>query len=643
MTSEYNASNISVLRGAAAVRQIPGMYIDATDRTGIHHLFKEIFDNAIDESLAGHCNTINVILNKNGSITIKDDGRGIPVDIHPDEGVSAATLVFTELHAGGKFDSDSYKVSGGLHGVGSAVTCALSEYLEFHISREGSVHSQRFEEGIPLGATRIVSECDPSETGTSVTFKPCKKVFSDALEEGGIHFDFDDISEYAKNSSFLIKGLRIIVTSQEGDSKTYFSENGISDLVGSFVREDDDMVVDDIIHFHDDFDEHGASCEISFAIKNSLNSPVIQTYVNNINTREGGKHLQGMRAAFERVINDLEQPDPKKAVKFTAEDFLRGGVFVLSMRLEKAEFGGQTKGRLSSGNGYKVAYALIKNSMSEYLEKNPDIAKKIVAKAIMAQSFREKQEKMTDALKKEESKKGMTAALPGKLAPCRSKDLAINELFIVEGDSAGGSAKQGRDSFCQAILPLKGKILNVEKAKMSKILESQEVATLTSAIGTGFQDGYDYSKLRYGKLIIMTDADDDGLHITTLLLTYFYRMTPDLLKKGHIYIAKPPLYRIQKKGGKTEYKYYVDDDQVAADFPNGVPETYDKQRFKGLGEMNPSQLEETTMKKHSRQLMKVIYNEDMAEKINSKFEMLMGDSNDERKQFFLENAYLVES
>lgn len=643
---EYNASSISVLRGIEAVRKRPGMYIGRTDKNGVHHLFKEIFDNAVDEALAGHCTEIVVKLLREDMISISDNGRGIPIDIHPIEKVPASTLIFTELHAGGKFDSDSYKVSGGLHGVGSAVTNALSEFLEINVNKNGKRYNQKFKGGLP--DVELHKVCDLEEgvkNGTEVIFKPDPKVFKDAVDEGGATFDIDKIKEVAEISSILIFGLKVKVINIDESVSVYESENGILDIINDAVvlKEEEEPISHEIIHFKGENKEFGAETEVAMYFLNRFDKSYYKTYVNNIETKLDGKHVIGFRNGLSKVLSDYAINNGLSKEVLNHDDILKGAYWVVSLRLEEAEFDSQTKLSLSSSSGQKVLYALMKEKFNQYLEENPDFAKSLVEKSLNAKRFREKQEKMLEDLKKEESKKTSTGTLPGKLADCRSKDIRINELFIVEGDSAGGSAKSARNSLNQAILPLKGKILNVLKADLDKTLKSKEIQAIKTAMGAGFGHGYSESKIRYGKTIILTDADDDGLHIATLLFALYYKFMPEYIREGRLYVAKPPLYKVVKKSGRDgKASYYYNDEDLSKDFPEGFDSSrYERQRFKGLGEMNASQLKETTMLKGNRSLIQVVFNEEIAERVDDIFEMLLGDTNDERKEFFMNNSQFI--
>lgn len=645
----YDASSISVLKGLMGVRRRPGMYIGTTDRKGINHLYSEIFDNAVDEALAGHCDEITIELLKDDVISIQDNGRGIPVDLHPVENVFASTLIFTELHSGGKFDSNAYKVSGGLHGVGSAVTNALSRFLEIYINKNGKKYYQSFEKGILKEDLKVVGEMEAGErNGTKVVFAPDLEVFEDALEdEGGATFDLDFIKNKAEVSTLLIRGLKVNVIDKDGNKSTFFSENGILDLISENVslREEEEPISSETIYFNEEVvvkDKKGvdtsSDVEVAMYFLDRMEKPFSKTYVNNIETKQGGKHVIGFRSALAKVVSDyaIAHDFAKEPMGF--DDILRGCYFVISLRLEEVEFDSQTKQSLSSSTGQKVLYSLIKDKMTTYMEENPDFSKMLIEKTLRAKKFREKQEKLEEDLKKEENNRISTGILPGKLANCRSKDIRVNELFIVEGDSAGGSAKQGRESAYQAILPLKGKILNVLKADLEKVLKSKEIATLKTAIGAGIGETYNENKIRFGKTIVLTDADDDGLHISTLLLAFFYKYMPSYIKEGRLFIAQPPLYKVTKKSGKGTAEYYYNDAHLNSDFPNGFDSSrYERQRFKGLGEMNPQQLKETTMMKGKRSLYKVIYNQEHKEHIDSIFEMLMGETNEKRKEFFMNN------
>ena len=648
--NNYNSSKIKVLKGLEAVRKRPGMYIGDTNKKGLHHLIFEILDNSVDEAIAGHCNDIQIIFHKeDNSIEIKDNGRGVPVDIHEEEGISAATIVFTVLHAGGKFDGeeDSYKVSGGLHGVGASVTNALSRYLDLTVYKDGFVYFQRFEKGIPVDILKVVRPMEADErNGTVVRFSPDDEMFPEAIEEdGSCDLDPEYIRERIKRTSYLIKKLKLTLVDYEGVSTEYYSENGIIDLVDHNsiaiaaqeniqYEEGESKTLGDTLYFSGEgFD---SEAEVAFTFVNKSYQHRMTSFANTIFTEDGGTHVQGFERAMTKVVNDyavkilteqLDQP-------FTKEDILEGSNVVISFRTKFPKFSDQTKKKLSTGLGQKLMYSLIKEEMEEHFDKNPEFAKAVVMKTFNSKKLREKLEKERNKVRKELNVSRF-GGLPGKLADCQSKDPELSELFLVEGDSAGGSAKQGRNRVTQAILPLKGKILNTSKSDDDKIERSDEVKALITVLRTDCGENFNYEKLRYKKIIIMTDADVDGAHIAVLLLTFFMNKMPDLVKNGNVYLAMPPLYVLKKKNGK--YQYVLNDDDMVKKFPNGH-QGYELQRFKGLGEMNPDQLWETTMNPETRSLLKVDYKEEYKEDILRVIEDLMGQDVDRRREFITENA-----
>lgn len=648
--NNYNSSKIKVLKGLAAVRKRPGMYIGETNKKGLHHLIYEILDNSVDEALAKHCDDIKIIFHKeDNSIEIRDNGRGVPVDIHEEEGISAATLVFTTLHAGGKFDGedDSYKVSGGLHGVGASVTNALSRYLELTVYKDGFVYFQRFEKGDPVEILKMLRPMTADErNGTTVRFSPDPEMFPEAFEEeGDVNLDAAYIMERVKRTSYLTKKLHLSVDDGSGNIQEFYSENGIIDLVADTTEE---IIADEDISFEDGEPKimgeivymtggnDAAEAEIALAFVNKSYKYKMASFANNIFTEQGGTHVQGFERSITKIVNDyaaklltekLDQP-------FTKEDILEGANVVISLRIKEPKFSDQTKKKLSAGEGQKVVYALVKEELETYFDKNPDFAQALVMKTFNSKKLREKLEKERNKVRKELNVSRF-GGLPGKLADCQSKDPELSELFLVEGDSAGGSAKQGRNRVTQAILPLKGKILNTSKSDDDKIERSDEVKALITVLRTDCGDNFNYEKLRYKKIIIMTDADVDGSHISVLLLTFFMNKMPELIKQGNVYLAMPPLYVLKKKNGK--YQYVLNDADLLEKFPNGH-QGYEKQRFKGLGEMNPEQLWETTMNPETRSLMKVDYKEEHKEDILSVIEDLMGQDVDRRRAFITENA-----
>lgn len=645
----YSANTIKVLKGLEAVRKRPGMYIGDTNRKGLHHLLYEILDNSVDEALAGYCNDIQIIFHKeDNSVEIIDNGRGIPVDIHPEEGISAATIVFTVLHAGGKFggEDSSYKVSGGLHGVGASVTNALSRYLELTIFKNGSVYFQRFEKGEPVEALKKLRDMEPHEkNGTRVRFSPDPEMFPEAIDEGGIELDPTFILDRVKRTSYLTKKLKLTIRDYDNNETVYYSENGIIDLVNDntkmIVQEDNiQYEEDETPHLMDTIYFEGkdelSEAEIAFTYLNKSFRSNLVSFANNIFTEQGGTHVQGFERALLKVINDYAINTMKLEQQFIKEDVLEGLNCVISFKTQEPKFSDQTKKKLSTGLGIKLVYALVKENMESYFEENPEIAQSIVLRVLNSKKLREKMEKERNKARKE-MVGGRFGGLPGKLADCQSKDASKCELFLVEGDSAGGSAKQGRNRVYQAILPLKGKILNTSKSDDEKIENSQEVKALIQVLRTEIGENYNHDKLRYDKVIIMTDADVDGSHIAVLLLTFFMNKMPELIKRGHIYLAMPPLYVLKKRNGN--YQYALNDEELAEKFPEGLAKTgFELQRFKGLGEMNPEQLWETTMNPKTRSLMRVDYKEEYKENILKVFEDLMGQDVDRRREFITENA-----
>lgn len=624
---EYSAQNIRVLDGLEAVRLRPGMYIGDTGKDGLHHLVYEIVYNSIDEAMAGYCNLIQVIINADNSVTVIDNGRGIPVDIHPEKGISALELVMSTLHAGGKFGDGAYSVSSGLHGVGASVVNALSKWMVAEIKRDGKVWRQEYRLGIPQDSVKPVGKSD--ETGTMVTFLPDDEIFGD------INFDFDMLAERLRELAFLNKGVEISLQDKRTDGElTYYFEGGIASLIRRINK--NRQVLDKPIYISGSVNSTAVEAAIQY---NDGYSENVIAFANCVNTREGGTHLTGFRAALTRVLNDyarknkfLKESDPN----LSGDDVRDGLTAVISVRVSSPQFEGQTKAKLGNPEIKGQVDSIIGDGLTEYLEKHPEEGKSIIDKCLLAAKAREAARKARDLILK---KTGLElGTLPGKLADCSSNNPRECELFLVEGDSAGGSAKQGRDRNFQAILPLRGKILNVEKAPKDKIFDHEEIRALITALGTGIGETSDYSKLRYHQIIIMTDADVDGAHIRTLLLTFFYRNMADLIQSGHLFIAQPPLYRLS--AGKQQYWVYSDaekDSRLNSLKSNKV----DVQRYKGLGEMSPAQLWETTMNPATRSLLKVHIEDAM--KADETFHMLMGSEVPPRKSFIQAHARSVKN
>lgn len=620
----YNAEQIQVLKGLEAVRKRPAMYIGDVGMRGLNHLIYEVVDNSIDEVLAGYCSKIEIRLNKDGSVTVADDGRGIPVDLHPTEKRPALEVVMTVLHAGGKFDKDSYKVSGGLHGVGVSVVNALSEWCEVEVCRAGKVYLQRYRIGIPEFDLKVVGKGNTS--GTKTTFFPDSTIFKETK------FNFEVLSERMRELAFLNKELRIIISEEEiGKSHEYYYKGGLISFI-DYLNEGKEPIHKEPLYFS------GAKEDVEVEIALQYNETYIEnifTYVNNIKTIEGGTHLVGFKAALTRTLNSYAQKNnlfKKENISLTGEDVREGLTAVISAKVMEPQFEGQTKTKLGNSEVKGITESIFGESFAAFMEENPSIAKRIVEKALTAARGREAAKKARELTRRKSALE--SGSLPGKLADCSSRDAAQCEIYLVEGDSAGGSAKQGRDRRYQAILPLKGKILNVEKARLDKILSNEEIRTIISALGTGIGgDEFDVSRLRYHKIIIMTDADVDGSHIRTLLLTFFFRYMKELVEQGHIYIAQPPLYRVYK--GKQEFYVYTDDerdDTMKRMGNNGVQ----IQRYKGLGEMNPDQLWKTTMDPESRTNLLVTIEE--AIEADHIFSILMGGNVELRRKFIEENA-----
>ena len=635
MSVEYGADQIQILEGLQAVRKRPGMYIGSTSLRGLHHLVYEIVDNSVDEALAGFCKNIEVSINPDNSITVTDDGRGIPVGINKKAGIPAVEVVFTILHAGGKFGGGGYKVSGGLHGVGASVVNALSEWLEVTICSEGKVYKQRYERGNTIYKLKVVGECDIEKTGTSVTFLPDKEIFEETV------FEFNTLKTRLREMAFLTKGLRIVLRDlreEEVIEKEFHYEGGIKEFV-QYLNHSKTALYDDIIYCEGTKDE--VYVEVAFQHNDSFTENVY-SFVNNINTPEGGTHLTGFRGAVTDTFNVYARKN--KLLKDTednlsGEDIREGLTAIISIKIGEPQFEGQTKQKLGNSEARGAVKSIVSEKLEIYLEQNPTVAKMILEKSILAQRAREAARKARDLTRRKSALDGM--ALPGKLADCSDKNPENCEIYIVEGDSAGGSAKTARDRATQAILPLRGKILNVEKARLDRIYGNAEIKAMITAFGTGIHEDFDISKLRYHKIIIMTDADVDGAHIATLLLTFLYRFMPELIKQGYVYLAQPPLYKLEKN--KKVWYAYSDEElnkilnEVGRDNSNKI------QRYKGLGEMDAEQLWETTMDPEQRVLLRVNMNEEEASEIDVTFTTLMGDQVEPRREFIEENAKKVKN
>ena len=669
---EYGADQIQILEGLEAVRKRPGMYIGTTSSRGLHHLVYEIVDNAVDEALAGYCDTIEVVINEDNSVTVQDNGRGIPVGINQKAGIPAVEVVFTILHAGGKFGGGGYKVSGGLHGVGASVVNALSNWLEVEISQGGKVYQQRYERGHVCYPLKEISTCPEEKTGTKVTFKPDETIFTETTV-----YDFDILKRRLREMAFLTKGLRIILKDDraeesldkdvenhqisellkraEEDAKKetaeqengiepietakkqkkveFYYEGGIKEFV-TYLNKSKTPLYEHVLYFEGE--KNHVYVEVAFQHNDSYNESVF-SFVNNINTPEGGTHLMGFRNAVTKTFNDYARG--AKLLKdsesnLSGEDIREGLTAIISVKIEDPQFEGQTKQKLGNSEARGAVDNIVAEQLTYFLEQNPTVAKLICEKSILAQRAREAARKARDLTRRKTALDGM--ALPGKLADCSDKDPKNCEIYIVEGDSAGGSAKTARNRNTQAILPLRGKILNVEKARLDKIYANAEIKAMITAFGTGIHEDFDISKLRYDKIILMTDADVDGAHISTLLLTFLYRFMPDLIKEGHVYLAKPPLYKLEKN--KKVWYAYSDEELSAILTEVGRDQNNKIQRYKGLGGMDPDQLWDTTMDPEKRILQRVNFDEEIASEIDLTFTTLMGDQVEPRREFIEENA-----
>lgn len=629
----YEAGDIQVLEGLEAVRTRPGMYIGSTSETGLHHLAWEIIDNAIDESLAGFASEVFVTINKDESLTVMDNGRGMPTDVHEKTNISAVETIFTVLHAGGKFGGGAYKVSGGLHGVGASVVNALSEYLEVRVYREGNVHFVRFENGGQIvSPLSIIEKCDKSYKGTEVTFKADIEIFKE-----GTKFNYETIYNRLKQMAFLNKGIKIIFNDLRDDSieeVVFFNEGGISDYV-SFLNTNKQPIHTSVVYAEGE--DEGVMVEVALQYNSSYQT-TIYSFANNINTGEGGTHEDGFKMALNRVINAYAKEKnfiKKDEENLVGEDIREGLTAIVSVKHPNPQYEGQTKTKLGNSEVRGIVSRVFSEQLQRFLLENPEEAKIIVEKAQIASKARIAASKAREVTRRKGALE--VSALPGKLADCSSRDASISEIYIVEGDSAGGSAKQGRDSSFQAILPLRGKILNVEKANINRIFDNNEIKAMIAAFGTGVGDEMDIEKLRYHKIVIMTDADVDGAHIRTLILTFFFRFLKPLIDGGFVYIAQPPLYKISQ-GRKEVYAY---SDEEMEEVRDSMGERVNLQRYKGLGEMNPEQLWETTMSPENRILIQVTIED--AIKADEVFDMLMGDDVEPRRNFIVENSKFVEN
>ena len=630
----YEAQNITVLEGLEAVRKRPGMYIGTTSERGLHHLVWEIVDNSVDEALAGYCNKIDVKILPDNIIEVVDNGRGIPTDIHPKYGKSALEIVLTVLHAGGKFENDNYKVSGGLHGVGVSVVNALSEWLEVEVRKEGNVYYQKYHRGKPEEDVKIIGSCEASEHGTTVRFKADGDIFETLV------YNYFTLSNRLKELAYLNRGLTITLSDLRKDEKkeeTYKFDGGILDFLNEIVKEET-TIIDKPFYVSAEQDNVGV--DVTFTYTTSQNE-VIYSFVNNINTHEGGTHVSGFRTALTRTVNDIAKEMKlikEKGGSFQGTDVREGLVCVISVKIPEPQFEGQTKTKLGNSEVSGIVSNIVGNKLKFYLEDHPKATEKIIEKMLMSKKAREAAKKARElVLRKSNLEVG---SLPGKLADCSSKDPSESEIFIVEGNSAGGSAKQGRDRRFQAILPLRGKILNVEKSGIHKALENAEIRDMITAFGAGFGDDINLEKLRYHKIVIMTDADVDGAHIRTLMLTFFYRHLRELIDEGYIYIAQPPLYKIQA-GRAVRYAYSDEQLKQVTKVLENENRKYTVQRYKGLGEMNPEQLWETTLDPEVRTLLKVSMED--ASYADKMFNILMGDKVEPRRKFIEDNASYVKN
>jgi DNA gyrase subunit B len=628
---EYNAEQIQVLEGLEPVRKRPGMYIGSTSETGLHHLVYEIVDNSVDEALAGYCTTIDVTIMKDNSIKVVDDGRGMPVDMHPKLGIPAVEVIHTVLHAGGKFGGGGYKVSGGLHGVGASVVNALSEAMEVEVRRNGKVYKQRYERGKTMYPLKVIGDAD--STGTTSWFKPDPEIFDTLV------YNYTTLEHRLREMAFLNKGIKITLTDEREEpakKDTFHYEGGIKEFV-AYQNRSKEPIHPDIVYF--EVNKENFECEVALQYTDRYNEFIL-SYANNINTTEGGTHLVGFKAALTRAYNDYARKN--KYLKdnedsLTGEDIREGLTAIISVKLTEPQFEGQTKTKLGNSEIRGFVDSATMENMTAFFEENPQQARVIIEKGLRAARAREAARKARDLTRRKSVLDGMT--LPGKLADCSEKDPALSEIFIVEGDSAGGSAKSGRDRKRQAILPLRGKILNVEKARLDKILNSEEIKNMITAFGCGIGNDFNEEKLRYHKIVIMTDADVDGAHICTLMLTFFYRYMRPLIEKGYVYIAQPPLYKVEK--GKERFYTYSEEEQTALLKDLGTSQKLSIQRYKGLGEMDANQLWETTMDYNTRTLIKVKI-EDFA-MADETFSMLMGEKVPPRRKFIEDNAKYVQN
>ena len=632
--NEYGADQIQVLEGLEAVRKRPGMYIGSTSSRGLHHLVYEIVDNAVDEALAGYCDTIDVQINEDNSITVRDDGRGIPTDINTKTGKPAVEVVFTVLHAGGKFGGGGYKVSGGLHGVGASVVNALSKWLEVKVCRGGKVHYQKYEYGKVVEPLTVIGDCNPDFTGTEVKFLPDDTIFEDTV------YDYKTLEIRLRETAFLTKNLKIVlrdVREEKPIEKTFHYEGGIKEFV-NYLNKGKQELYDDVIYCEGTV--NNVYVEVAMQHNDAYTENTL-SFVNNINTPEGGTQVEGFKRAITKTFNNYAKQNKilkENEENLSGDDFREGLTAIISVKIEDPQFEGQTKQKLGNSEARAAVEGVMSEQLTYYLEQNPAIAKIICEKAVLAKRARDAARKAREATRKTALS---VAALPGKLADCSDKNPENCEIFIVEGDSAGGSAKKARTRATQAILPLRGKILNVEKARIDKIMDNAEIRTMITAFGTGIQEDFDITKLRYNKIIIMTDADVDGAHIDTLMLTFFYRFMPELIKDGHVYLAMPPLYQVTRN--KKNYYAYSDDElnQILAEI--GRDNQNKIQRYKGLGEMDASQLWETTMDPNTRILKQVKIDEDKLSEMDQTFTILMGDDVEPRREFIEANAKFVKN